>query len=86
MLTRRIKHFTALILIGDGLIACFKPTREARAWRFGPEPWRSLMGALATRPQLSRAVGIAQVGVGLWWILEKEKPIESEEIMAGHTH
>jgi uncharacterized protein YjeT (DUF2065 family) len=80
MLKRRIEHFAALVLIGDGLLACLKPSREARAWKMGPEPWRSVMGVLARNPQLTRLVGAAQVGVGLWWVLRKEKPIEAAEL------
>jgi len=73
MLMRRVRHFAALILIGDGLLACVRPARDARAWKFGPEPWRSLMGAMAKRPQLTRAVGAAQIGLGLWMVMgEKE--------------
>jgi uncharacterized protein YjeT (DUF2065 family) len=73
MLKQRVEHFAALVLIGDGLIACLKPSREARAWKVGPEPWRSVMAAMAKRPQLTRLVGAVQVGVGIWWVLRAEK-------------
>ncbi len=73
MLTRRIEHFAALVLIGDGVLACVKPSRDARAWKIGPKPWRFAMEELAQRPQLARLVGAAQVGLGLWWVMRQEK-------------
>ena len=68
-----LKHFTAMVLIGDGLMALAIPEREAKAWRLGPEPWRCMMSFLADRPQLTRLVGLTQVAVGLWWIMREEK-------------
>jgi uncharacterized protein YjeT (DUF2065 family) len=70
-----LKHFTAMVLIGDGLMALAIPERDAKAWRLGPEPWRSMMGFLADRPQLTRLVGLTQVVVGLWWVMREEKSL-----------
>ncbi len=67
-----LKHLTAIVLIGDGLLALVTPERDARAWRLGPEPFRSLMSYMAKRPGLTRWVGAAEVAVGIWWALREE--------------
>ncbi|HEV3149403.1 MAG TPA: hypothetical protein VGY94_00530 [Acidobacteriaceae bacterium] len=68
----RLKHITSMVLVGDGLLALINPEREALAWRMGPEPFRSLMGYMAKRPTLTRWVGAAQIGLGIWWALRDE--------------
>ncbi len=68
----RMKHITAMVLVGDGLLAMMAPQREARAWRMGPEPFRTLLSFMAKRPELTRWVGAAEVAVGIWWVLREE--------------
>lgn len=68
----QLKHITAMVLIGDGLLALASPERDARAWRMGPEPFRTLMSYMAKRPGLTRWVGAAEVAVGVWWALREE--------------
>jgi hypothetical protein len=70
----KLKHLTAAVLVGDGLLALVSPERDALAWRMGPEPFRTLMGLMAKRPSLTRAVGAAQIAVGIWWALREEPP------------
>lgn len=72
-MSHRMQHFVAMVLIGDGLMALVRPARDAKAWKLGPEPWRSLMGFMAERPQLTRAVGVAQIALGIWWATRKEQ-------------
>ena len=67
-----LKHITAIVLIGDGLLALVNPERDALAWRMGPEPFRSLMSYMAKRPTLTRWVGATQIAVGIWWVLREE--------------
>jgi hypothetical protein len=68
----RWRHVTAIVLIGDGLLALLTPERDALAWRMGPEPFRSLMSYMAKRPSLTRWVGATQIAVGIWWALRDE--------------
>jgi len=68
----RWKHLTAIVLIGDGLLALLTPERDALAWRMGPEPFRSLMSYMAKRPALTRWVGATQIAVGVWWALHED--------------
>lgn len=69
----RWKHFAAMVLIGDGVMALVHPQRDAKAWKAGPWLWRRLMGGLEDHPALTRVVGIGQIVAGVWWALEQEK-------------
>jgi hypothetical protein len=71
--TKRWKHFAAMVLIGDGVMALAHPQRDAMAWKAGPKPWQELMHKLRDRPALTRMVGLAQVVGGVWWALSQEK-------------
>ena len=72
MLSKRWQHFTAMILIGDGIMALIHPQKDAMAWKRGPRPWRELMQALHRKPGLTRAIGAAQVVGGVLWALQQE--------------
>jgi hypothetical protein len=69
----RFKHFAAMALIGDGVMAIVHPRRDAKAWSTGPAAWRSLMRGLAARPGLTRLIGTAQIAGGVYWALKAEK-------------
>jgi hypothetical protein len=69
----RAKHFAAMLLIGDGVMAIVHPEKDARAWKSGPKPWRDLMHGLSKRPALTRAIGVAQIVGGIWWALHQEE-------------
>ena len=70
---KRWKHFAAMALIGDGVMALVHPQRDARAWAAGPAPWKALMQALHDHPALTRVIGAAQIVGGVWWALSEEK-------------
>jgi len=69
----RAKHFAAMVLIGDGVMALIRPTADAKAWRKGPKPWRDLMHGLYKRPNLTRAIGVAQIAAGIYWALKQDE-------------
>jgi uncharacterized protein YjeT (DUF2065 family) len=69
----RAKHFAAMVLIGDGVMALIHPAADATAWKRGPKVWRTLMRGLSKRPNLTRAIGAAQVAAGVYWALKQEK-------------
>ena len=71
--SRRVEHFAAMVLIGDGVMALVHPSRDAHAWKKGPKAWRVLMESLAERPMLTMAIGAAQVAGGIWWALSQNK-------------
>jgi hypothetical protein len=70
---KRWKHFTAMALIGDGVMALVHPRSDALAWASGPKPWQRLMRGLHDRPTLTRAIGAAQIIGGICWVLHHEK-------------
>ena len=70
---RRVEHFAAMVLIGDGVMALVHPSKDADAWKKGPRVWRRLMEALAERPGLTMAIGAAQVAIGVAWALRQSK-------------
>ena len=70
---RRWRHFAAMALIGDGVMALIKPQHDAMAWKRGPKPWRKLMGELHDRPTLTRLIGAVQIAGGIYWAMQQEK-------------
>ncbi|MGB8478904.1 MAG: hypothetical protein WCE63_08690 [Acidobacteriaceae bacterium] len=76
MNTRRWQHFTAMALIGDGMMAIVRPNRDAQAWNVGPKPWRGLMRFMGEHPTLTRCIGVAQVVAGIMWASREEKILE----------
>jgi hypothetical protein len=76
--SRRWKHFAAMALIGDGVMAVIRPEDDALAWKHGPAPWKALMGHLQDRPSLTRTIGVLQICGGICWALSQEKtdPLE----------
>jgi len=70
--SKRWKHFAAMILIGDGVMALVHPQRDAEAWKAGPKFWRTMMDELHDSPNVTRAIGAAQIVAGVWWALYQE--------------
>ena len=68
----RYKHFAAMILIGDGIMALLRPQQDALAWKAGPKPWRDLMHHLHGRPNITRLIGAAQIVGGVYWAIQQE--------------
>jgi hypothetical protein len=69
----RAKHFAAMVLIGDGVMAIVHPQKDAHAWKKGPKVWQNLMHQLAERPNLTRVIGAAQIVGGIWWALHQDE-------------
>jgi uncharacterized protein YjeT (DUF2065 family) len=64
MMWTQLKHLTAMMLIGDGVLAMLRPEGEACTWEAAPKVWKDLMEYLADHPELTRAIGAAEVAVG----------------------
>jgi hypothetical protein len=60
----QVKYLTAMLLIGDGVMALLRPHRDARAWSVGPQFWKDLMQYLSDHPDVLRAIGAAEMAVG----------------------
>lgn len=79
----RWKHFTAMALIGDGVMGIIHPSRDARAWDYGPEPWKNLMKSLEDRPNLTRALSAVQVVAAVAWVLHSSKEDTTAKTVEG---
>jgi hypothetical protein len=60
----QLKYLTAMMLIGDGVMAMFRPYRDAQTWSMGPEAWKALMRYLSDHPDTMRAIGATEVAFG----------------------
>lgn len=69
----RWKNFTAMAIIGDGIMGIINPRRDARAWHFGPQPLQNLMQSLEDKPNVTRILSAAQVVGGILWVLHSSK-------------
>jgi hypothetical protein len=63
------RYLTAMVLIGDGVVALLRPRQDAAAWGVGPVRWKAFMGYLYDHPSLTRAIGAAEIGAGLALIM-----------------
>ena len=61
----RLAELAMITLIGDGAVGAVLPRRHVRRWQGGPKAWRKAMEPFTDNPQLTRALGVAQVVVGL---------------------
>jgi hypothetical protein len=71
--TERLQHFAAMALIGDGVMALLHPKKDTMAWKKGPKVWNDLMHGLHRRPNLTRAIGAAQLLGAIWWAFSYER-------------
>lgn len=63
----QLKDLLALVVIGDGVSAAVLPRSRMRRWAVGPQWFKDLARTFHDRPMLTRALGLATAGVGLWW-------------------
>jgi hypothetical protein len=76
----RMKHFLALLLIGDGVVALIRPEYDAVAWSQGPWLWRQAMQHLKKSPVTTRLVAATQVVAGIYWLISEEKKGQAESL------
>ena len=60
-----LRSVTAILLVGDGVIAALIPARHSRRWAFGPRWWRSWMAWCARHPRLTRLLAAGEAALGL---------------------
>lgn len=77
----QLKYLTAIVLIGDGILAMLRPHRDAYAWSMGPEAWKKLMQYLSDHPEMLRAIGTAEVALGFALIASRGST--SEQLAKG---
>ena len=61
----RLAQLLGIFALGDGALSVVAPRGHTALWRGGPRPWRRAMVRLRRRPQLTRAIGLAEFAVGV---------------------
>lgn len=62
----RLAETTAMLMIGDGVLAMIAPREHVRLWQRGPAGFEKLMKRFEQRPGLTRTVGAIEAGLGIW--------------------
>lgn len=62
----RIAETTAMLMIGDGVLAMIAPREHVRLWQKGPTGFKRIMRRFEQRPGLTRTIGAVEVGLGVW--------------------
>jgi hypothetical protein len=75
----QIRYLTAMMLIGDGVLAALRPHRDALTWEMGPRPWKALMRYLSDHPETLRAIGAAEIALGFAVIASRGSAAEQLE-------
>jgi hypothetical protein len=76
---RRAGELGAMMMIGDGMLAAAWPKEHVRLWQSGPRLWRKILEPFASRPGMTRALGVAEMAVGaaLAWATLRQQPQRS---------
>jgi hypothetical protein len=61
---------TAMLMIGDGIVAILEPRRDLEVWDGGPKSYREMLRWMAKHPTLTRAVGAAEAAGGILLALQ----------------
>jgi len=69
----RLKEFSAMISIGDGVLTLITPRNHVALWLLGPKRLRKLAAWFAENPVYARLGGIVEIGLGLWLALRQYK-------------
>jgi hypothetical protein len=62
----RLAELTAIIMIGDGVLAVIAPKEHIRLWQNGPHGWKKVMRRFERRPGLTRTLGAVEIALGIW--------------------
>lgn len=66
MLSRRLIETVAMLTIGDSVLCMLSPRRHLSIWQEGPEWWKRPAETLARYSTVTRVLGLAGLGFGLW--------------------
>jgi hypothetical protein len=65
-------------MIGDGILAATMPTQHVALWYRGPAFWQAMLKPFMNRPTLTRVMGLAECGIGLWIASQQFKPAKAK--------
>ncbi len=57
-----------VVLIGDGLLGLAWPRRYLRLLKIGPQSLKEVLESLAEQPQLTRALCLGEIALGIWFM------------------
>jgi hypothetical protein len=63
----RVKESIAMMMIGDGVLGIAHPKEHCLVWLRGPKSWRRTVRWFVQHPHITRAIGVGETVVGLWW-------------------
>lgn len=66
MISERIAETVAMLAIGDGLLCAVRPEQHTGLWLRGPDWWRRTMEPFVDHPNVTRVLGLAGIGFGVW--------------------
>ncbi len=61
-----------MLMIGDSFLALLSPTRHVGLWLGGPKWWERTFSPFIRRPWLTRLLGLAGLGLGVWLAWSQE--------------
>jgi hypothetical protein len=62
----RLAELTAIMMIGDGVLAVIAPKEHLRLWQKGPTGWKKVVRRFERRPGLTRTLGAVEIALGIW--------------------
>jgi hypothetical protein len=62
----RLVELTAIMMIGDGVLAVIAPKEHLRLWQKGPTGWEKVTRRFQRRPGLTRTLGAVEIALGVW--------------------
>jgi hypothetical protein len=74
MQRRGIQRWTGAVMIGDGLAGLIWPREYLRKLQIGPRLLNEVLEACAQRPDLTRALCVAEVALGAWIFVRFRRP------------
>jgi hypothetical protein len=66
-----LKNLAPLLMIGEGVFAAWKPRAHSRFWGAGPKNYRRIFERKSNRSTLTRVLGMAGTGLGVWWAMRQ---------------
>ena len=77
-MNRRLAESAGMLMIGDGVLGVMYPREHCLLWRGGPTWWRGAIDWFASHPQVTRAIGGAEVAAGLWLARRQEASLSGQ--------
>jgi hypothetical protein len=77
MRTQRLLETAAMMIIGDSVLCMASPRRHLSLWLNGPGWWQRLWQPFIRNAGMTRALGAAGLGFGLW-LAWREEPTATQ--------